>query len=290
MYIYWLAFFSIAAASLERFWPARDQNMIRKWLWSDAVHLIFNGHFFGVVLYGISFHRVVPYLEGFLRDRGWLDYLYFGAVSDLGIVLQSAIALVVLDLVQWSVHKTLHKYSFLWRIHQVHHSVKDGEMDWIVSFRFSWVEPVIYKVAMYVPAMWFGFAPEALFFHAVVGTLVGHLNHSNTPWKYGLFKYLINTPHMHLYHHAYSAPAKGHNFGIIFSCWDWIFGTAHFPDEPCQKIGFPGVELMPNDFFGQVVWPLPLWIPSIQRTNLFVSVAGIIVLAVLYAASLPPSI
>jgi len=51
-----------------------------------------------------------------------------------------------------------------------HHSVEDGEMDWIVSFRFSWLEVVVYKSVLYLPMVFLGFRWEALMFHAIFGT------------------------------------------------------------------------------------------------------------------------
>ena len=289
-YIFWLIAFSVLVTVFEVIWPAREQKIARKWLWSDYVHLAFNGHLFGLLLYGIATYHVLPHIDGFLAENGLKEVLYFGAVESWGwgLVLQSFVALVVLDFVQWLVHNTLHRVDFLWEIHKVHHSVKEGEMDWIVSFRFSWIEPVIYKSVMYIPAMWFGFAPEALFFHAVFGTLIGHLNHANLTWDYGPLRYVFNSPRMHLYHHAYDAPAHGQNFGITLSCWDWIFGTHHLPDEPCPKIGFPGVNDLPNDFFGQLVWPLPHFVKGFGKgTRPLTSILGIVVLAGLYGASLP---
>ena len=290
-YLFWLSIFSILLALLERIWPARQQKVLRTWLWSDVFHLIFNGHFLGVMLYGIAFYHVIPWLDTQLVALGWQDLLYFNMVkyAEWGIILQSCIALFVIDLIQWGIHNLLHKSSFLWQIHQVHHSVKEGEMDWIVSFRFSWLEVVIYKSIMYVPVMWFGFEPQALFFHAVFGTLIGHLNHANVTWDYGVLRYLINNPKMHLYHHAYDAPTGGQNFGIIFSCWDYLFKTAYVPHKPCSRIGFQGVDEVPNDFFAQLIWPLPKFIPQWLPlgTHTTVSVAGVLILGVLYGASRP---
>lgn len=289
-YLVWLAAFSVLVAVFERLWPAREQKAFRKWLWSDAVHLVFNGHLLGLLLYGIAWYRVMPLLDGWLAEQGLTGIVYRNAASGWNIVVQSIVALVVLDFVQWLVHNSLHRIGPLWRIHQVHHSVKDGEMDWIVSFRFSWLEPVYYKAAMYLPAAWFGFAPEALFFHAVFGTLIGHLNHANLTWDYGPLRYVFNSPRMHLYHHDWEAPATGQNFGITLSCWDWIFGTAHLPDHPPAKIGFPGVEKLPEDFFGQLIWPLPLASDKLQGTRAFASIAGVGVLGTLYALSMPPTV
>jgi 3-mercaptopyruvate sulfurtransferase SseA/sterol desaturase/sphingolipid hydroxylase (fatty acid hydroxylase superfamily) len=289
-YLLWLAAFSVLVAAFERLWPARPQKLLRKWLWSDLVHLAFNGHVLGLLLYGVAWYRVLPLVDGWLAAHGWTGLVYRNAASGWSLVVQSVVALVVLDFVQWLVHNSLHRSNLLWRVHQVHHSVKDGEMDWVVSFRFSWLEPVYYKAAMYLPAVWFGFAPEALFFHAVFGTLIGHLNHANLTWDYGPLRYVFNSPRMHLYHHDWDAPATGQNFGITLSVWDWIFGTAHLPDHPPARIGFPGVEKLPEDFFGQLVWPLPLLAERAQGTRVLSSVAGVGVLAALYGFSRPPAV
>ena len=256
-YLYWLLGLSAFVATLERVFPARRQKVLRRRLWSDALYLLFNGHVLGLMLYAVAFQYILPVLDAALEATGWKEVLYFDAagVFGWGLLWQSVLALIVLDFVQWAVHNLLHRSATLWKSHQVHHSVEDGEMDWIVAFRFSWIEPLVYKPVTYFPIMWFGFAPEALFAHAVIGTLSGHLNHANLDWDYGVFGYLLNNPKMHLYHHAYDAPERGQNFGIIFSAWDYIFGTAHLPKEPCGKIGIPGPEQPPEHFFGQLVWP-----------------------------------
>lgn len=288
-YLFWLILFSAITLLFERIWPARRQTMLRTWLWSDYLHLAFNGHILGVFLYGIASYRVLPHLDGFLAEQGYKDVFYFQAISGWSLLIQSFLALIVLDFIQWLVHNCLHRSNFLWELHKIHHSVQDGEMDWIVSFRFSWLEPLIYKSVMYLPIMWFGFAPEALFFHAVFGTAIGHLNHANLTWDYGPLRYVLNSPRMHLYHHAYDAPLHGQNFGIIFSCWDWLFGTAYLPDEPCPRIGFQGMETLPRDFFGQMFWPLPrLFSFWGEGTRVVYSAMGCIIIIGLLGMSLPP--
>lgn len=288
-YLPWLVIFSVIVAAFELIWPAREQKVLRTWVWSDYVHMIFNGNFFGAWIVAISARYVQPHLESALAGAGLKDALFFNAIAEWGMISQIIVGFIILDFTQWLVHNTLHRSSFLWEFHKVHHSVKDGEMDWIVSLRFSWLEIVFYKTAMFLPIVWFGLSMETIFFHAVFGTLVGHLNHANLTWDYGLLRYVFNSPRMHLYHHAYDAPAHGQNFGISLSCWDWIFGTDHLPDEPCPKIGFPGVEELPNDFFGQLVWPLPHWFKGIGNgTKLSTSALGVMVVGGLYSAQLPP--
>src|SRR6056300_1764040 len=113
-YIFWLVLFSVIVLLFEVRWPAREQKIVRKWLWSDYLHLIFNGHILGLLLYGIASYHVLPYLDGFLAEYGLKDVLYFQAVAGWDIVLQSILALIIMDFAQWLVHNALHRNDFLW--------------------------------------------------------------------------------------------------------------------------------------------------------------------------------
>ena len=70
--------------------------------------------------------------------------------------------------------------------------------------------------------------------------------------------YIFNSPEMHLWHHAWELPEDkpyGMNFGLTLACWDWIFGTVHWPhDKGDVKLGFEGLEEFPKGFFGQLVY------------------------------------
>lgn len=250
-YAAWLAILSLAVAAMERIAPARaHQPALRRSLPWDLVYLVFNGHVLGVMI-AVGFGASVgPALDASGISLG----LARNWASGLPLMAQAVLATVFLDFIQWNVHRLLHAVPGLWRFHQVHHSVVDGEMDWIVSFRFHWMEAVVYKTLQYVPLALMGFSGQALMVHAVVGTLVGHLNHANLDWGYGKWRYILNSPRMHLWHHDADAP-KARNFGIIFSAWDWMFGTAFLPDHPPVKLGFLGVEALPPDFFRRSLWP-----------------------------------
>lgn len=252
-----LGIISLLTFALEAWRPWRkDQKQLRKTLPSDLVHLVFNGHFLGVILYGIASYRLMPPVFDYLRAHGWYDVIHANAAADWPVWVQIPVLLLVLDFVQWGIHIILHRTP-LWIFHETHHSVVDGEMDWIVAFRFQWGEIVVYKTLQYLPLAFFGFGYEAVMFHAIFGTLIGHLNHANLNWDYGPLKYVLNNPKMHLWHHDYDRDGKNTvNFGIIFSMWDYIFGTAEIPGEAPRKLGYKGVEKHPTDFFGQVAWPV----------------------------------
>tara|TARA_B100001750_G_scaffold170911_1_gene139280 strand:- start:955 stop:2808 length:1854 start_codon:yes stop_codon:yes gene_type:complete len=285
-----LAAISVFVAGLERFFPYRkDQKQLRRTLGWDVLHLVFNGHFLGVIFFGIATHWILPPLDGWFADRGWTDAVYRNAAADWPMWAQILVALFAIDFLQWCVHNLLHRVPWLWETHKCHHSVEDGEMDWIVSFRFQWTEVAVYRAVLYLPLAWFGFATEAVLFHAIFGTLIGHLNHANLGITWGPLRYLLNSPRMHIWHHDYEGDrTTTKNFGIIFSCWDWIFGTAYMPDEPPKKLGFPGVETFPKNFFVATAWPLGAVLP--QRGRVLVGVLlGVTLLVGGWYLHLPPS-
>src|SRR5690606_29527810 len=167
---------------------------------------------------------------------------------------QLLIFFLILDFVQWFTHILLHKYPFLWRFHQIHHSVK--EMGFAAHLRYHWMENVFYKPLKTFGVMILGgFEPEQAYIVHFAAITIGHLNHANLDLSYGPLKYIFNNPRMQIWHHAYDLPqAKryGVNFGISLSIWDYLFRTSYIPHDGRDiKIGFPGVEEFPKTFVDQ---------------------------------------
>ena len=232
-----------------------------------------------VLLAGLASTWVLPHVDRWLGAEGLTDAVYRNAAADWPLWAQIIVALVVVDFIQWCVHNLLHRIPLFWEFHKAHHSVKDEEMDWIVSFRFSWLEVIVYRSVLYLPLVFFGFRWEALMFHAIFGTLIGHLNHANLNLGHGPWRYILNSPRMHIWHHDYEGDAKTTvNFGIIFSSWDWIFGTAKMPADPPPHLGFAGVETFPDNFFSQEIWPLERLWPGLHSKVAW-SVIGALVMA-----------
>lgn len=276
-----LALLSLAVAALERLRPWRPaQRARRARLWGDLLYITFNGHLLGVILYGVARTHVLPRLDPLLERAELLDPLQRGAAAGWPLWAQAVVALLVIDLLQWCVHRALHRAPWLWELHKVHHSVRDGEMDWLASFRFQWTEVVVYRAALYLPLSFFSFSEEVVFLHAVAGTLAGHLNHANLDLAWGPLRYVLNGPRMHLWHHDYHREgADAVNFGVIFSCWDWLFGTAYLPAAPPARIGFRGEEELPRDFLGQQAWPLPRLLPPGPRRAALGAALGAMLIA-----------
>ncbi len=253
-YWWWLAGLSVLFVALERLHPARRaQPWLRRGLLTDLAWLVLNGHFLGVWI-ALASRPLVERFIVWLDALGLRDTLFADAASSWHWAAQLVVAFVVLDFIQWCVHVTLHRVPALWAFHRVHHSVR--EMDWIANFRFHFAEPVLYKAAMYLPLVYFGFRGDVLFAIAVFGTAWGFFNHANIDVRLGLLEKVFNSPRMHLWHH-HDEPGRGPcNYGIVLSVWDWIFGTAWLPERPPTRLGFDDVEHYPVSLPGALLRPL----------------------------------
>lgn len=249
-YFYGLIAISLVVWLLEMLFPWRkDQSIFRQDFWLDGFYMFFNFFIFSVAISG--FYK--------LLQLGFADI----GITDKSLALfdpsgwpmwgQLLIFFVVLDFVQWFTHTLLHKYSFLWKFHKVHHSVK--EMGFAAHLRYHWMENILYKpLKTFGVMILFGFEPAQAYIVHFLAIAIGHINHANIKVTWGPLKYIFNNPVMHLYHHAYDLPEGkfGVNFGISLSLWDYIFKTDYIPeDSGTIELGFPGDEKFPTDFVGQ---------------------------------------
>lgn len=256
-YFYWLIGLSLLVLLLENMFPWRkNQRVFRKGFWLDVFYIFFNFFLFSLIGYNALSNVVVEFFNDGLALFGITNTVALN-ISQLPGWSQLLIMFVVADFIQWNVHVQLHKREWLWKFHKVHHSIK--EMSFAAHFRFHFMETVIYKSIQYIPLAMIGFGIQEFFLVHMFGVFVGHLNHANVGWDYGILKYVFNNPKMHIWHHAKALPQdrnQGVNFGLTLSLWDYIFGTAYIPEDGKEiELGFEGDENYPEDFLGQVVKP-----------------------------------
>lgn len=253
-YLVWLVGTSILFILLERFRPwRREQETLRPGWWRDLGFLALNGHVFSLLTAGITAALVIGATSA-LQELGFR--MGDSPIRSWPLLGQFAAVLVLSDFLQWCIHNLLHRVPWLWTFHKVHHSITT--MDWIGNWHFHWVESVVYRILQWLPLAWLDASPYALFAVAVVSTIWGDLNHANLNVSFGRLGYVFNSPRMHLWHHDQSAEgAVSKNFGVIFSAWDYLFGTAYWPrDRDPAQLGYPGMQEMPASLAGQVVWPI----------------------------------
>ena len=249
-YFWGLIVISLFVWSLEIIFPWRkNQSIFRKDFGLDAFYMFFNFFLFAIVVSGFYKILEVAFIDLGItaKSLALIDFSKWSMWSQLLVFF------VVLDFVQWFTHILLHRFSFLWNFHKVHHSVK--EMGFAAHLRYHWMENVLYKPLKTFGVMILGgFEPEQAYIVHFIAITIGHLNHANIKLSWGPLKYILNNPVMHLYHHAHTLPEGkyGVNFGISLSIWDFIFKTNYIPDSSGTiELGFPGDEKFPKDFLHQ---------------------------------------
>jgi sterol desaturase/sphingolipid hydroxylase (fatty acid hydroxylase superfamily) len=245
-YLFWMLATGIFCSMLERLFAWRkSQKALRPQLWQDIVFLLLNGQFFGLLLAYLSYWCI----KGVISFSGLLtlpDPHTVKLLTNISLPVQFIIFFIIKDLIEWIIHNLLHRVNFLWNIHKLHHSITT--MDWIGNFRFHYLEIIVYRSLSWLPLIIMGVDQKIILPIAVITTLIGNLNHSNIRISWGPLVYIINSSRMHIWHHDIVCHKKyGQNFAIVFSLWDWLFGTAWYPakKEQPNELGFHGMNKFP---------------------------------------------
>ncbi|MEZ5727637.1 MAG: sterol desaturase family protein [Burkholderiaceae bacterium] len=175
---------------------------------------------------------VIDFVETALRSQGVsrpnLDQLVPG-VTDLPWV-SVAIYLVVLDFVDYWLHRGQHRFAWWWALHAVHHSQR--QLTFWSDDRNHLLDDLIRDAVMAFVALAIGVAPAQFVLLTVLTRVLQSLQHANFRLGFGpLLSRILVDPIFHRRHHAIDVGADGAgdgNFGVLFSIWDQIFGTAQF--------------------------------------------------------------
>ncbi|WP_378186407.1 sterol desaturase family protein [Aquimarina sp. W85] len=259
-YFYGLILLSLCVWILEIVFPWRkNQSKFREGFWLDAFYMFFNFFLLNLIVFIALSNVAEHFFNTFLNvfNLKISDFQIFD-VDVLPRFLGLLLFFLITDFVQWNTHRLLHKIPVLWNFHKVHHSIK--EMGFAGHLRYHWMEPVIYKSLLYIPiAVIGGFDAQDVAIVHFFALAIGHINHANLGWDYGVMKYILNNPKMHIWHHAKKLPEDklvGVNFGISLSLWDYLFKTNYIPTNGRDiELGFDGDEKFPKNFLAQELHP-----------------------------------
>ena len=255
-YFYLLIGISLVVWILEILFPWRkNQSAFRKDFFLDAFYMFFNFFIFNLIIFNALTKLSSTFFSDVISALGFSSFDFI-SIASFPDSVQLVLIFLVTDFIQWNIHRLLHSVPFLWKFHKVHHSVQ--EMGFAAHLRYHWMESVVYKSLQFIPLALIGFSVENLFIVYIFQIIVGHFNHSNLNLTYGPLKYIINNPVMHIWHHAKNIPPdlNGVNYGITLSIWDYLLKTNYIPSDGKNiELGFNSVELYPENFFKQTVFP-----------------------------------
>lgn len=176
----------------------------------------------------------------------WLEQAQFGLLHlvDFPIWLEMILAVMILDfLAQYVVHFLLHRISFMWRFHMVHHS--DTEVDVTTGTRHHPGDFIFRELFALLGVVIAGLPLAFYMLYRILTVLFTYFSHANINFPVGLdrvLSYVFITPNMHKFHHHFERPWTDSNYGNIFSFWDRIFGTFVYADTKDIKYGLDVLE------------------------------------------------
>lgn len=194
------------------------------------------------------FFALQPFFDGVvgpLRTAGWsgwqLDAVWPG-VTDVPLV-SFLLYLVVLDFLDYWIHRGQHVFQWWWSLHALHHSQRQMTM-WSDN-RNHLLDDVLRDCVIVLVAQLIGVAPGQFIALVAIAQLSESLQHANLRLSFGaLGERLWVSPRFHRLHHSiglgHEAPGTqpgeaarlgGHNFGVLLPWWDMLFRTANFDNR-----------------------------------------------------------
>ncbi|HTR77349.1 MAG TPA: sterol desaturase family protein [Gemmatimonadaceae bacterium] len=207
----------------RRFPYNRGQPFLREGFWTDFVfYALAQNWALGVVI-----GRIIAWLDG---HTAWSSHRLIGGWP---ILAQVAFFVITHDLYIYLFHRLQHRTPLLWRLHEAHHSCLN--VDWLAGSRSHAVEILINQTIEFAPIVLLGASPQVAVIKGAISAVWGMFIHANLDVKLGRLQYVVNGPEMHRWHHADDPEAYDKNFSTKFAFWDWMFGTAYFPDRARRK-------------------------------------------------------
>lgn len=128
-----------------------------------------------------------------------------------------------MELFYYGYHRSAHRVRWFWATHAVHHS--PNELTLATALRLGWTGKLTGTALFFVPMVWLGFAPLAVFATLAVNLLYQFWLHTTWIPKLGPLEWVFNTPSHHRVHHASNPAYLDCNYGGVLIVFDRLFGT-----------------------------------------------------------------
>ncbi|TDG36164.1 sterol desaturase family protein [Pedobacter changchengzhani] len=155
------------------------------------------------------------------------------------------IGFLMLDFCEYAYHFVMHKISFLWKMHLIHHTDKFVNVS--TTVREHPGETFIRVSFMIVVVFVTGIPIEILLIRQFIQSFSNVVSHTSMSLPKKLEKwlgYILITPSLHKVHHHDKMPYTDSNYGDILCIWDRLFGT--YRELELSKINF-GVDTVKDE-------------------------------------------
>jgi sterol desaturase/sphingolipid hydroxylase (fatty acid hydroxylase superfamily) len=176
-------------------------------------------------------------------------------------------AFLLLDFLNYGVHRCQHAMPFLWRFHALHHT--DPDVDVTTSVRHHPFEYLMAAGFYWAAVLALGIPVFVVTIHALAVFAAASVTHGNTrlpQWLERLLQPVVITLDLHLVHHSIEYDEQNTNFGAVLSVWDRLFGTyARLPRSQLDKMVFGVADLPRRDGIKPSAMLLTPWL--LARAN-----------------------
>jgi sterol desaturase/sphingolipid hydroxylase (fatty acid hydroxylase superfamily) len=171
------------------------------------------------------------------------------------LAAQALVALAVIDICLYGVHRWSHTNRFLWSLHAVHHSSR--RLYWVNGEKRHPLHQILEGLPGVTALMLVGAPQTALVAALAILGLNMMLQHGNVDYRVGWLRYVFSVAELHRWHHRRNADESRVNFGAFFAVWDLIFGTYFNGRQtaPVRDVGIDEARPVPDDYTGQLAWP-----------------------------------
>lgn len=168
--------------------------------------------------------------------------------GELGFWLHLAYACLMLDVLNYALHRAMHEVPLLWKLHALHHS--DVSLDVSSTVRHHPLEAIVTAIVMGAAGAVVGCAAYEVAVYAILETVVQLVAHADVRLPRPLeraARAIVVTPNFHRLHHSSEKIETDSNYGQVLAIWDKLFGTSRgFADDKHRPIEF-GLKAFRDD-------------------------------------------
>lgn len=146
--------------------------------------------------------------------------------GEIGFWLHLLFAFVVLDGLNYAMHRAFHTFPIFWRLHAAHHS--DVSLDVSTTVRHHPLEVVVSTLMAGVGGALLGCSAVEVAAYGVLENviqLVAHADIRLPAFVENAARAIFVTPTFHRIHHSSERVETDSNYGQVFAFWDRLFGS-----------------------------------------------------------------
>lgn len=151
----------------------------------------------------------------------WEHRLQTIALDSIGPYL---LLFVGLEFFYYWYHRTAHRVRWFWATHAVHHS--PNQLSLATSVRLGVTGKLTGTALFFMPLVWLGFPPKAVFIALALNLLYQFWIHATwIPKLWAPIEWVFNTPSHHRVHHGSNPEYLDCNYGGVLIVFDRLFGS-----------------------------------------------------------------